>query len=253
MDPHSILTEHSEEKPDPDECQVKSDFQGGLFAIATPHLASGEVLRRPPKTTGENVHCLPGERLYPGRRSFEMRTTKKILIAGSLVTVGALAVSAMHLLERHPVGNAHVPEPTKTVDLQRYLGRWYEIARYEQRFERGCQAATAEYSLREDGKIDVVNRCKRNGRLDEARGVAKVVDQKSNTKLKVSFFWPFYGDYWILDHADDYSWSIVGDPSGRYLWILSREADPSSLHVRELISRAAALGYDTSMLVMGER
>jgi apolipoprotein D and lipocalin family protein len=183
-----------------------------------------------------------------------MRSANKVvLIAGSMLTVSALAVTATHLLGRHPVGNARVPEPSKPVDLERYLGRWYEVARYEQRFERGCKAVTAEYSLREDGKIDVVNRCERNGKPDEARGVAKVVDQKSNAKLKVSFFGPFYGDYWILDHADDYSWSIVGEPSGRYLWILAREADPGSKQVRELINRAAGLGYDTSMLVMGGR
>lgn len=180
-----------------------------------------------------------------------MRAANKVLIAGSVITVGVFAATAIHFLERHPVGNNNVPEPAKTVDLERYLGRWYEIARYEQRFERGCKAATAEYSLREDGKIDVVNRCRRNGKLDEARGVAKVVDQESNAKLKVSFFGPFYGDYWILDRAEDYSWSIVGEPSGRYLWILAREGKPNNPHVRELIRRAEALGYDTSMLVMG--
>jgi apolipoprotein D and lipocalin family protein len=183
-----------------------------------------------------------------------MRNSNKVLIASGLVVIGALAFTLTRSLDRHPVGNRNVPEPSKPVDLERYLGRWYEIARYEQRFERGCTAATADYSLRDDGNIDVVNRClKSGGRQSEARGIAKVVDRNSNAKLKVSFFRPFYGDYWILDHADDYSWSIVGEPSGRYLWILSREANPGSDEVGQLVDRVVALGYDTSMLVMDKR
>lgn len=76
-----------------------------------------------------------------------------------------------------------------------------------------------------------------------------MVDAQTNAKLKVSFFGPFYGDYWVLDHADDYSWSIVGEPSGRYLWILNRQPNPGSSAVQRLIDRAAELGYDTSMLL----
>src|SRR5206468_5129636 len=183
--------------------------------------------------------------------SCAMRNSNKVLIASGVVAIGALGFTLTRSLDRHPVGNRNVPEPSKPVELGRYLGRWYEIARYEQRFERGCTAATADYSLRDDGNIDVVNRClKPGGKRSEARGIAKVVDRRSNAKLKVSFFRPFYGDYWILDHADDYSWSIVGEPSGRYLWILSREANPGSDEVGQLVNRVAALGYDTSMLVM---
>ena len=183
-----------------------------------------------------------------------MRNSNKVLIASGVVAIGALGFTLTRSLDRHPVGNRNVPEPSKPVELERYLGRWYEIARYEQRFERGCTAATADYSLRDDGNIDVVNRClKPGGKRSEARGIAKVVDRRSNAKLKVSFFRPFYGDYWILDHADDYSWSIVGEPSGRYLWILSREANPGSDEVGQLLNRVAALGYDTSMLVMDKR
>ena len=109
---------------------------------------------------------------------------------------------------------------------------------------------TADYTLRPDGDINVVNRCRKpGGKTDEARGKAKVVDKETNAKLKVSFFGPFYGDYWVLDHADDYSWSIVGEPSGRYLWILAREPTPTEAKVDDLIRRVRTLGYDTSMLL----
>lgn len=162
------------------------------------------------------------------------------------------AFSGFRLVGRHPVGNQRVPEPAKAVDLGRYLGRWYEIARYDQRFERGCEAATADYALRSDGKIDVVNRCrKQSGEFEEARGIAKIVDHQSNAKLRVSFFRPFYGDYWVLDHADDYSWSIVGEPSGRYLWILARDPRPSAADVEHLVRRASEMGYDRTPLVFG--
>jgi apolipoprotein D and lipocalin family protein len=98
-----------------------------------------------------------------------------------------------------------------------------------------------------------MNRCrKRNGKFDEAHGIAKIVVSDTKAKLKVSFFGPFYGNYWVLDHADDYSWSIVGESSGRYLWILSREPNPSEQQVRELVNRVSAIGYDTSMLIFDE-
>jgi apolipoprotein D and lipocalin family protein len=163
----------------------------------------------------------------------------------------AAAVAAAFLIERHPVGNASVPEPAKFVDLQRYLGIWFEIARYDQRFERSCAAGvSATYTLRADGSINVVNRCRRSdGSTKEARGRAKIVDRTTNAKLKVSFFGPFYGDYWVLDHADDYSWSIVGEPSGRYLWILSRQSNPGQAAIEELVGRAQELGYDTKQLI----
>jgi apolipoprotein D and lipocalin family protein len=173
----------------------------------------------------------------------------RILALGGLLGTG-VAVAATAAALRHPVGNAAPPEPAKPVDLDRYLGRWFEIARYEQVFEKGCVGVTAEYSLRPDGDIAVVNSCRRKGgRRAVARGRAKVTDLRTNAKLKVTFFWPVYGDYWVLDHADDYSWSIVGEPSGRYLWILARTAVPPEAEVSQLIGRAQALGYDTSMLL----
>ena len=179
-----------------------------------------------------------------------MKVPRKVLAAAGVAAVGVALAGCAQLFNRHPVGNTSVPQPAKRVDLERYLGRWFEIARYEQSFQKGCVGVTADYSLREDGSINVLNRCRKpDGRVDEARGRAKVVDPVTNAKLKVSFFGPFYGDYWVLDHADDYSWSIVGESSGRYLWILARTPTPPEAKVVDLIARTRAMGYDTSMLI----
>ena len=118
-----------------------------------------------------------------------------------------------------------VPEPAKPVDLELYLGLWYELGRLPNRFERGCEGVTAEYAVSSSGIIDVVNTCREGspaGTRRISRGRAKIIAGCGNAKLKVSFFGPFYlGNYWVLDHADDYAWSIVGEPSGRFLWILA--------------------------------
>ena len=174
----------------------------------------------------------------------------KRLLPLVLVSGLALSVTACATLQRGPVGNPDVPQPSRTVDLNRYAGLWYEIGRYENGFERGCEGVTARYSVRGDGLVGVVNTCRRDSVAGEERtveGKARVVDGSGNARLKVSFFGPFYvGDYWVLDRADDYAWSIVGEPSGRYLWLLSRTAQPS-VEVRErIMSRARALGYDTT-------
>jgi apolipoprotein D and lipocalin family protein len=150
-----------------------------------------------------------------------------------------------------PVGNAAVPQPAKSVELDRYLGRWYEMARYEAPFQKGCEAVTADYSLRKDGQIEVINTCRKgavDGELKQAVGKAKVVDTATGAKLKVSFFGPFYGDYWVLDRADDYSWSIVGEPSGRYLWVLTRTVKPDAATRAKLEASVKALGYNWSMI-----
>ena len=116
-------------------------------------------------------------------------------------------------------------EPVAHVDLSRYLGTWYEIASFPQSFQRGCTATTATYTLRDDGQIDVVNRCRKgspDGPEKVAHGRARVVDRSSNAKLEVSFFRPFWGDYWIIDLGADYEYAVAGHPGRDYLWILSR-------------------------------
>ena len=177
---------------------------------------------------------------------------KKTLIALAAVLAATVALSACATLQRGPVGNAAVPQPSKPVDLNRYAGLWYELARYENGFERDCEGVTARYGLMDDGKVSVVNTC-RQGRIDgpgkTSEGRAKVVEDSGNAKLKVSFFGPFYvGDYWVLDRADDYSWSIVGEPSGRYLWLLTRAPVPDAGTRETILRRVRALGYDVDLL-----
>ncbi len=152
------------------------------------------------------------------------------------------------------------PEEVRSVDavnLDRYVGDWYEIARYPNRFQQRCAGdVRASYATRPDGRLDVVNRCRTaDGGVIEAQGVARVVDPRTSARLKVRFaprilsFLPFvWGDYWILGLADDYSWAVVGSPDRRYLWVLARTPDPGP----EVWARAEAVarrnGFDVARL-----
>lgn len=142
-------------------------------------------------------------------------------------------------------------ETVPHVDLGRYVGTWYEIASYPQRFTKGCTGTVATYAIREDGGIEVINRCHRDslaGRLTVARGRGRVVDRVTNAKLKVTFFWPFWGDYWIIDLGRDYEYAVVGHPSRKYLWILSRTPSLPPETFDAILVRLRAQGYDTSRL-----
>jgi len=138
----------------------------------------------------------------------------------------------------------------ETFDLQRYLGKWYEIARYDHRFERGLEGVTATYSLRDDGKIKVVNAGYKNsldGKYKEAAGKAKTTDVPG--RLKVSFFWFFYADYIILELDEDYRWALIGSSSDKYLWILSRTPQLDEQTREHILTKARERGYDTSKLI----
>lgn len=139
---------------------------------------------------------------------------------------------------------------TKSVDLNKYLGTWYEIARYEHFFEKGCKNVTATYSLRQDGDLDVINRCVKieTGEKTQANGIAYSTN-KDNTKLKVSFFRPFWGDYWILMLDDDYKYAVVGTPSREYLWILSRTSTISEELKNQILNKLPSLGFVTNKLI----
>ena len=147
----------------------------------------------------------------------------------------------------------HLP-PLRTVsrvDVARYVGTWYEIAAFPQRFQRGCTATTATYTVRADGEIDVVNRCRLksvDGPEKVARGRARVVDRATNAKLEVSFFRPFWGDYWIVDLGQSYEHAVVGHPSRDYLWILSRTPTMDAAVYDGILARLKEQGYEVERL-----
>jgi apolipoprotein D and lipocalin family protein len=139
-----------------------------------------------------------------------------------------------------------------SVDLVRYAGKWYEIARLPAWFQRACQSdTTATYTLRPDGKITVLNECRQaDGRMKAARGTAKLASASGpNTKLRVTFFWPFYGDYWIIDLDPDYRWAVVGEPGRKYFWILARQPQLDESTLNAILERARQQGYDLSPLI----
>jgi len=137
------------------------------------------------------------------------------------------------------------------VDLARYAGKWYEIARLPNRFQRACVSdVTATYELRPDGKITVLNECRQSdGRVKSSRGTARLAGKgEPNSKLKVTFFWPFSGNYWIIDLDSEYRWAVVGEPGRKYLWILSREPGLEEQTYARIVGRLKDQGYDVSRL-----
>ena len=136
------------------------------------------------------------------------------------------------------------------VELNRYIGKWYEIARYPNRFERDCERdVTADYSILADGDIRVLNSCvTAEGREKRAVGTARVVDKTTGAKLKVTFFWPFYGNYWVIQLGENYEYAVVGEPSRRYLWILSRSPLFPEERYQQVLSRLRTQGYEPSKL-----
>jgi apolipoprotein D and lipocalin family protein len=168
--------------------------------------------------------------------------------AAVLVTAGVLA----------PAVRAESNTAVRTVpsvDLDRYLGDWYEVARFPNRFQKRCEGdVKASYTRRADGTLEVVNRCRTEEGSIEARGVARVVDP-AGARLKVRFapaalsFLPFvWGDYWILALADDYSWALVGSPDRDYLWILSRAPVLGDRAFERAVDAARANGFDVDRL-----
>lgn len=143
-------------------------------------------------------------------------------------------------------------QTVEKVDLNSYLGLWYEIARFPNRFQKRCVGSTARYSLRDDGKIDVLNKCfldSHDGKQKEAKGIARIVDTNSNSKLEVSFFRPFWGEYWIIILDDNYSYAVVGHPSRDYLWILSRKPQMDDDTYKRIINKLKAMSYPTERFI----
>lgn len=167
---------------------------------------------------------------------------KKEILAGT--ALAGIGIAAFALAAKN--------KPLKTVDyveLEKYLGKWYEIAKFPQGFEKGCTGVTTEYSLRDDGKISVLNSCMKDGHLKTTDSLASVDDKESNAKLEVQFQWPFSGKYWIIALAPDYSYAVVGHPNRKYLWILNRKPVMDSMTYNHLVLIAASRGFDIRKLV----
>lgn len=153
--------------------------------------------------------------------------------------------------------NAGEPETVKFVDLKRYTGLWYEIAKIPNRFQKSCTGnTTAEYFLKENGDIKVVNSCdEEDGERNIAEGVARIVKGSANSKLKVSFFSflgirPFWGDYWIIGLDNDYQYAVIGSPDRKYGWVLSRSPKLTDENLKEIWEILKTRGYDPKSFQM---
>jgi apolipoprotein D and lipocalin family protein len=151
-------------------------------------------------------------------------------------------------------GCAQIPDGVEAVggfDAERYLGKWYEIARLDHRFERGLDNITATYTARDDGGITVLNRGydRAKGEWREAQGRARFAGPRDKAMLEVSFFGPFYGGYNVVDLDPDYQLALISGPTREYLWILARQPDPPREAVERVARRAAELGFDTAALI----
>jgi len=147
--------------------------------------------------------------------------------------------------------NANTLETVPEVDLNKYLGKWYEIASYPQRFQKDCYCTTAEYSLSDKGYVIVENRCNKgsiDGKEVYIKGKAFVTKGFGNARLEVQFFWPFRGKYWIIDLGEDYEYAVVSHPNKNYLWILSRTPQMDETTYQEILSRLKDKGFDLSKL-----
>lgn len=149
--------------------------------------------------------------------------------------------------------NRKTLETVQYVDIEKYMGKWYEIASFPQSFQKGCSCTTADYDLMENGKVVVVNSCNTPEKRKVSTGKAWVTDEETNAKLKVQFFWPFSGKYWIIDLADDYSYAVVGHPNRDYLWILSRTPKMDKQTYDGILERVTAKGFDTSKLTVTDQ
>ncbi len=176
-----------------------------------------------------------------------MKKTKIFLFIGIL-----LGVIVFFRLFKRKKG---MPQPVKNFVPEKYLGKWYEIARYNHIFERNLNKVTANYSLLPDGRIKVLNSGynSKNGERKIAEGIAEFAGSKKVGHLKVSFFWPFSADYFVLELDPDYRWAIVGSSSKKYFWLLSRTPELSKELKDSLMIKILNLGFDSNKIIWVEQ
>ncbi|CAA9321939.1 MAG: hypothetical protein AVDCRST_MAG56-6962 [uncultured Cytophagales bacterium] len=174
---------------------------------------------------------------------------KNLLIAAGALAVGTAATYWLRRAKDKP----HDPLPTAPlVDLTQYMGEWFEVARLPVSYEENCVGTKAIYTMQPDGSVAILNTCHKgglDGPLKTAKGKATVADRQSKSKLKVSFFWPFTGDYYILEVGNGYEYALVGEPSRKNLWILSRTPQMELQLLHNLVGKAQRLGFDTGRLI----
>lgn len=160
---------------------------------------------------------------------------------------GIMAAALVCLIPMSCAGQKVNNTPVKSLDLGRYLGDWYEIARFDHSFERGMNYAKANYTLGEDGAVIVRNSGIKNGKYKTSIGRAVLTD--TDALLRVSFFGPFYSDYRVMMLSDDYNYALVGSKSPKYLWILSRLPKVPDEILKQILAEAASRGYCTDKLI----
>lgn len=152
--------------------------------------------------------------------------------------------------------NSETMKTVSNVDIERYLGTWYEIARFPHSFERNLVGVTATYGMKKNGKISVLNQGYKkslDGKKSTAKAFAKIPDANEPGRLKVYFFWPFGADYLILDLDNDYQWALVGSSSPNFLWILSRTPQMPQNEYERIVAKAKELGYNVDKLELVEQ
>ncbi|MBO5838201.1 MAG: lipocalin family protein [Bacteroidales bacterium] len=169
----------------------------------------------------------------------------KVLLLLSVFLIGTVGISCQTNKNNKTMNTTTV----SNLDVNRFMGSWYEIARYEHSFEKGMTHVKANYSLLPDGTIRVLNSGMKNGKKKEIEGKArKKKDSNSNSKLEVSFFLWFYSDYFVFELDDNYQYAVIGSSSDKYLWILSRTPQLPQSTINDLLIKIKKRGYDTSKL-----
>jgi apolipoprotein D and lipocalin family protein len=171
-------------------------------------------------------------------------------LLGIMTVVTALSFGSPTLTAAEDSGQTPV-QSVAQVDQSHFMGRWYQIARLPNRFQKGCAGHYTDFSLRDDGHINVVNSCRndKDGSLRQAKGQAWVADPANSGRLKVSFFWPFRSDYWIIGLGNQYQYSIIASPDRKFLWILSRTATMSDDLYASIVKDVEHQGFAVGSII----
>jgi len=173
-----------------------------------------------------------------------------LIVMQQLRILTLIAVIAFGIVTFATAGPSAQPpiQSVGMVDQSRWMGRWYQIARLPNRFQKGCTGAYTDFSLRDDGQINVVNSCRneKDGSLRQEKGHAWVIEPTSNARIKVSFFWPFRSEYWVIGLGKEYEYTVVGSPNRKYLWVLSRTPTMSDDLYADIMKEVERQGFDIS-------